>query len=84
MTAAPEYFAVTNVGFGHASSVRDPQDPFLRIRLLSTNAPTAELRLSYLGALDLMEQISSALHQRARRHDVFDALMRSTPLPMKE
>jgi hypothetical protein len=79
-----DYFAVTGVRFRGAESVRDPQDPFLRLGLLSTSAPPAELRLSFGAALELIERIAQELAGRTRRWDIHEAVSWSKPLPLKE
>lgn len=78
-----DYFAVTAAAFERRQNIREPIDPYLHLRLLSTTAPPAELRLSFRAALDLIEQVAQQLAGQTRRWDISNALSRTSPLPLE-
>lgn len=79
-----DYFAVTGVRFRGRENVREPMDPYLRLQLLSTSAPPAELRLNFRSALELCERIMREMSLHVQRHDIAKALARTDPLTTEE
>lgn len=79
-----DYFAVVGVRFRGRANTREPLDPFLRLDLLSTSAPPAELRLTFRSALELCERIMHEMGLHVQRADLNAALGRTEPLATQE